>query len=50
MNEPMTIIGTGITASKATSVAKMNIILPTTVIVVASCNKSLAPWSRNLSS
>ena len=36
-------IGTGITASKATSGAKMNIILPTTVIVVASCNKSLAP-------
>jgi ATP-binding cassette subfamily B protein len=43
INEPMTIIGTGITANKATSGAKINIILPTTVIVVASCSKSLAP-------
>ena len=43
INEPMTIIGTGITANKATSGAKINIIVPTTVIVVASCSKSLAP-------
>ena len=34
---------TGITANKATSGAKINIIVPTTVIVVASCSKSLAP-------